>query len=209
MNTTIFWRWLFFCTGLIILSLGATLTIKGQFFGVGSWDVLHIGLAKKIGLTIGSWSILTGILILVLTSLIYKRLPQIGTFLNLLLVGVFIDIFNWLLPDVESLFIQAVLFVLGALLLGYGCGIYIVANLGAGPRDSLMLLVVDKLGWSIMKARTTMEVSVSVVGFLLGGPVGIGTVFMAFGLGPIIQKSIQLNGELLYKCCGERLFLSH
>ena len=209
MNTTIFWRWLFFCTGLIILSLGATLTIKGQFLGVGSWDVLHIGLAKKIGLTIGSWSILTGILILVLTSLIYKRLPQIGTFLNLLLVGVFIDIFNWLLPDVESLFIQAVLFVLGALLLGYGCGIYIVANLGAGPRDSLMLLVVDKLGWSIMKARTTMEVTVSVVGFLLGGPVGIGTVFMAFGLGPIIQKSIQLNSELLYKCCGERLFLSH
>lgn len=194
MSTNIL-RWIFFMGGLMILALGVTLTIKGSMLGVGSWDVLHIGLANY-GLTIGTWAIVTGIIVLVIGIYFNKEMPKFGTWINMFSVGLFIDLFNWLLPDVEGLFLQTCMFVLGILLLGFGCGMYIVANFGAGPRDSLMILLTQRLGWSVTKARTVMEVSVAVVGFAIGGPVGIGTVFMAFGLGPIVAKSLQINEKL-------------
>ncbi|WP_235473382.1 hypothetical protein [Lysinibacillus macroides] len=79
---------------------------------------------------------------------------------------------------------------------------YMVANLGIGPHDTFMLMVVHKLGWSVTRTRTTMEVTVAIVGVLLGGPLGIGTVFMAFGLGPIVQLAIAFNEKLLWQWTG-------
>ncbi|ATP40299.1 hypothetical protein CSE16_09710 [Solibacillus sp. R5-41] len=197
-----FWRCLFFITGIIILSLGVALTVKGQALGVGSWDVLHIGLAKNLGLTIGAWSILLGLLILVIDALFTKRLPRAGTYIDMFLAGIFIDIFNFLLPNPNGLVEQTLAFILGLLLLGFGCGMYIVANLGVGPRDTLMLLIVNKLSWSVKRARTTIEIIVAVLGFLLGGPIGIGTVIMAFALGPIVQWALRVNEKLFYRASG-------
>lgn len=197
-----YWRCLFFITGIIVLSLGIALTIKGQKLGVGSWDVLHIGLQQNLGLTVGAWSIILGLIILVIDSIFTKRLPKLGTYIDMFLAGIFIDIFLFVLPDATTLVEQTLAFIIGIVLLGFGCGMYMVANLGVGPRDMLMLLLVHRLGWSVNRARTTMEVTVAVIGFILGGPVGIGTVFMAFGLGPIVQWAIKVNEKLFYRASG-------
>jgi len=202
MKQAFFTRCLFFIAGILILSLGITLTIKGQFFGVGSWDVLHIGLAKTFGLTIGIWSILIGLTILAFDMMVTKKFPLPGTFADMFLAGIFIDMFNFWLPDIEGFWMQLFAYVTGLLLLGWGCGMYMVANLGIGPRDTLMLLMVHKLGWSVTRARTFMEVTVAIIGFLLGGPIGIGTVLMAFGLGPIVQVALTYNEKLFTKWTG-------
>lgn len=197
-----YWRCLFFIAGIILLSLGVALTVKGQALGVGSWDVLHIGLAKNLGLTIGAWSIILGLMILAVDAIFMKRLPRLGTYVDMFLAGIFIDIFNFLLPNPNGLVEQTIAYILGLLLLGFGCGMYIVANLGVGPRDTLMLLIVQKLNWSVNRARTTIEIIVALVGFLLGGPIGIGTVIMAFGLGIVIQWALRVNEKLFYRASG-------
>ncbi len=202
MKQAFFTRCLFFLTGILLLSLGITLTIKGQIFGVGSWDVLHIGLAKTLGLTIGTWSILIGLAIIAVDIVITKKFPLPGTFIDMFLAGIFIDIFNYLIPDIDGFWMQLLSYVCGLLLLGWGCGMYMVANLGIGPRDSLMLLMVHKLGWSVTRSRTTMEVTVALIGFLLGGPIGVGTVLMAFGLGPIVQFALTYNEKLFLRWTG-------
>lgn len=192
-------RWIFFFTGLIVLGLGVALTVKGQRFGVGSWDVLHIGLYKQLGLSIGLWSIIIGIAIITIASIGLRRFPKIGTFVNMTTVGLFIDFFNWIIPNPNTFLFQLIAFVIGLLLIGIGGGIYISANLGAGPRDTLMLLAVEKLKLSITTARTIMEVSVAIIGYLLGGPIGIGTVIMAFALGPIMQITMKHSRNTLEK----------
>ncbi|MGE7675406.1 YczE/YyaS/YitT family protein [Lysinibacillus sp. NPDC094403] len=202
MKQAFFTRCLFFITGILILSLGITLTIKGQLFGVGSWDVLHIGLTKTFGLTIGTWSILIGLGILAIDMVVTKKFPLPGTFIDMFLAGIFIDIFNYLLPEIDGFWMQLLAYICGLVLLGWGCGMYMVANLGIGPRDSLMLLMVHKLGWSVTRARTTMEVSVAILGFLLGGPIGVGTALMAFGLGPIVQFALTSNEKLFMRLTG-------
>ncbi|MFF5995041.1 YitT family protein [Lysinibacillus sp. KU-BSD001] len=202
MERHIYWRSAFFLLGILLLSFGITLTIKAKSLGVGSWDVLHIGLADTFGLTIGTWSIIIGLIILTIDSVFMKRLPKIGTFLDMFLAGIFIDIFNAMLPTLNGFFPQLIAFCIGLLLLGFGCGMYIVANLGIGPRDALMLLLSHKLGWSVGRARTTMEIIVAITGFLLGGPIGIGTIIMSFGLGPIVQWALKVNEKLFYAATG-------
>lgn len=190
-------QWMYFFIGLAICGFGIALTIKGQTLGVGSWDVLHIGLFKQLGLTIGLWSIILGILIVVISAIGLRQLPQIGTLANMIFFGLFIDLFNWLLPNPETFLIQVICFIICVITLAIGIGFYISADLGAGPRDTLMLLLVDKLNFSITASRTSMEVAVAVIGFFLGGPIGIGTVIIAFGLGPVIQVSLKFTKPLV------------
>ena len=106
------WRWSFFFVGIMILALGITLTIKGKVFGTSPWDVFHLGLFKQIGLSIGSWSVLVGLLIILLTSLYLKVWPKLATWLNMLLIGSFIDCFNWLLPSTTVFVWELLYFVL-------------------------------------------------------------------------------------------------
>ena len=163
---------------MLVMSLGVSMTIKGHRLGIGPWDVLHVGLYQKFGLTIGTWSIITGFIILTGTALVLKEFPKIGTWLNMLLIGLFIDMFNWLLPDFETLGAQTIIFVLGVAGMSYGVGIYVSPNVGAGPRDTVMLVFVEKFGVSLKKARTFIEVVVAALGWLFGGPIGIGTVII-------------------------------
>jgi uncharacterized protein len=204
MRKEIGFRWLFFFIGLIIMGLGVSLTIKGQRLGVGSWDVLHIGLFKNLGLSIGLWSIIVGSVIIVTASLGLREFPRLGTFMNMIFIGLFIDFFNWILPDPHTSPIQFIDFFFGIVLMGIGAGIYLSANLGSGPRDSLMLLTVKKFGCSITVARTVMEVVVAIAGFLLGGPIGIGTIIMSFALGPIIQASLGYNKKIVEKWMSDK-----
>lgn len=194
------WRWTFFFVGLLVFSFGTTLCIKGHSLGISPWDVLNVGLNIHFGLTIGTWSIITGLIIVTGTAIARKSFPQIGTWLNMIAIGVFIDFFNWMIPDVESLFGQIILFVLGVLIMGLGVGVYVSANVGAGPRDTLMLLLVKKTGWSIKRIRTLLEVGVGIAGWLLGGPVGIGTIIVALLLGQIVQVTLPWAQKWLQKC---------
>ena len=201
-GTILLWRALFFMFGVALLSLGVALTVQAPLIGVGSWDVLHIGLTNTFGLSIGTWSILIGIIILTIDGIMMKRFPKLGTILDMLLTGVFIDVFVAILPSATTFQGQLFAFIAGFFLLAFGCGMYIIGNIGVGPRDTFMLLIVNKIGWSVQKARTIIEVTVAVFGLILGGPLGIGTVIMAFALGPVVQWSMQLNRAIFVRLTG-------
>ncbi|MEG0448904.1 MAG: YitT family protein [Lysinibacillus sp.] len=197
------WRWLFFIVGMIIMALGITMSIKGKVVGTSPWDVLHVGLFQNFGLTIGTWSILTGLLIIISTSMVLKTWPKIGTWLNMLLIGMFIDFFNWLLPNTDVYALQITYFMAGLFILSFGCGMYISPNMGAGPRDTLMMIIVEKFGGTIKTARMAIEVIVTIIGWLLGGPVGLGTVVIALTSGYIVQFSLPYCRKVLMKCIGD------
>ncbi|KKK33435.1 membrane protein [Salinicoccus sediminis] len=195
-------RWLFYVVGLIILALGIALTIKGRLLGLGSWDVLHYGLWQTFGLTIGSWAIITGAVIVLLTAIGMRRWPKIGVYINMFAIGVFIDIFNWLIPDVEGWFAHSLIFALGLFVMAFGVAFYITPNLGAGPRDTLMLVLVEKFNMKLSMARNVMELGAAVAGFLLGGPVFIGTVIIILGLGRLIEVFLPLTRKLMVRFLG-------
>ncbi|TFD92858.1 YitT family protein [Jeotgalibacillus sp. R-1-5s-1] len=199
MLRSLVFRWSFFLIGLVILALGATLSIKAQVLGIAPWDVLHVGLFYQLGLTIGTWAIIVGALIIAGTAMVLKQWPKIGAILNMLLVGVFIDIFNWLLPNPETMTGAIFLLLLGVVVMGYGVGIYVSANLGAGPRDTVMMIVHEKTGWKISTVRRGIELIVLAGGWFLGGPVGIGTVVIALFTGTIVNVSLPQSTILLNK----------
>ncbi len=199
----IYWRWLFFIAGLLILAFGISLTIKGQLLGIGPWDVLHVGLYLNVGLTIGSWSIISGLVIVIGTAIGTKKFPKIGTWLNMILIGLFIDFFNWLLPDLSSYLGQTIFFVTGVLIMGLGVGIYVAPNVGAGPRDSVMILIVDKTGWTVKRVRTGIEIVVAIIGWMLGGPIGFGTLLIAVTLGQIVHLTLPMAKRWLHRSTKE------
>lgn len=179
-------RYGIFFIGLMIMSLGIVFTIKANF-GVSPWDVLHIGLYKKIGLTIGSWSVIVGIVIITISSIMLKKLPPLGSFLNMIFVGMFIDAFMLVpfLTTPDTLIGKISMLLLGIVFLGWGMGVYISAKLGAGPRDSLMLAFQMKTGFKVQNVRLVMEVGVLIVGWLLGGPVHVGTIIASLTIGHV------------------------
>ncbi len=204
MNVALCYRWLFFLAGMMFLGLGSSMTIKGDRLGIGPWDVLHVGLYENFGLSIGTWSILAGFTVITATSLARRRWPQFGTWLNMLLIGLFIDFFNFLIPDIHSLIGQILIFIAGVFVMGYGVGLYVSPKMGAGPRDDLMLVLVQKTGLSVNVIRTAIESTAAIAGWMLGGPVGIGTVIVALFVGRIVQMSL-VQCDLLLK----RLILKH
>lgn len=196
MRNELKWRWSFYFIGISVMALGITMTIKGKALGTSPWDVLHIGMFKQFGLSIGSWSILVGLFIILATSLYLKAWPKLATWLNMLLIGTFIDFFNWLLPNASKFGWELTYFILGFFVMSIGCGLYISAELGAGPRDTVMMIIASK-GYSVRVGRMIMEVGAVVVGFLLGGPVGIGTIILALGTGYVIQPSLTYFKKIL------------
>ncbi len=178
-------RWALFMVGLIVMAFGIALMIRADL-GVAPWDVLHIGLTIQFGLTVGTWSILMGMIILAVSGWLMKAWPQIGAFINMVLLGVFIDLFMWILPTPDGILIRLLMLFLGILIIGYGIGLYIAPGCGAGPRDSLMLALKMKTGWKVQRVRGIMEMIVLTIGWLLGGPVFIGTLLFCFGIGQVV-----------------------
>ncbi|KAB2338666.1 YitT family protein [Cytobacillus depressus] len=179
-------RFIVFIVGLLVMTLGAVLLILADL-GATPWDVLHVGLYYKLGLTIGTWTIIVGIAILVASSVILKEFPKIGAFLNMVLFGLFMDFYLWLpfMQTPTSLLGKIIMFASGLIICCYGMGFYISAKFGAGPRDSLMIALTSKTGWKVSHARFCMEVVVLIIGWQLGGPVFWGTVIIGVTIGPI------------------------
>ena len=184
--------------GLLVMALGIVLLIKSDL-GATPWDVLHVGLFYNVGLTIGSWSIIAGLFILAVSAVLAKEFPPIGAFINMLLVGVFIDVYL-LIPFIDSpgnLPGRIAMFVFGILFIGYGMGIYISAKFGTGPRDSLMIAIVNKTGWKIRNVRSVIELTALIIGWRLGGPVFWGTIFYSFSIGPIAGIALPQSQRMI------------
>lgn len=182
-------RCTFFIIGLLIFSLGISLTIQMQHLGVHPWDVLTVGLFEKVGLTIGTWNILIGLSLVCLTLVLDKKYIRVGTLINAVMVGLFVDFFLWLdvLPQARMAWTDVLPMLSGILLMGFGGGLYNAAEIGAGPRDGFMLSISEKLTAPIARVRMITESLVLVVGFLLGGPVFIFSIIFTFIQSPIFQ----------------------
>lgn len=184
-------RWSLFTFGLIVFSLGISITINFQHLGIAPWDVLNVGLYERLGLSIGSWSIIIGILLIGISWILDKSYIRIGTFFNVILIGLFVDFFLWLdfLPHATHTWLDIVYMIIGIIIMGIGGGMYNAGGVGSGPRDGFMLSIAEKLNVPILRVRIIIETSVVLIGILLGGPVFIFTFIFTFIQSPIFQYS--------------------
>ena len=183
----------FLCLGLTLFGLGEGLLIVSAA-GASPWSVFAQGIYLNFGLSIGIVTILISVVVLILW-LPLKQKPGIGTILNALIVGLMIDICIKFVPTPENYFSQLFLAFLAVLTVGVGGGIYLVANLGAGPRDGLMIGLQKKTNLPIAAVRAILEITVMSIGWYLGGTVGLGTLLFAFGIGPAVALSLYLVGK--------------
>ena len=178
-------------TGLVAMGIGIALMADADL-GLGPWDVLHQGLARHTGLSLGVLNIAVGAVVLLLWVPLRQR-PGTGTVLNVLVIGAVVDLALALLPEPGPLAVRAGAMLGGVVLMGIGSGLYIGAGLGPGPRDGLMTGVADR-GHTVRSVRTALELAVLVLGWLLGGTVGVGTVVLAVAIGPLVQVSLERLG---------------
>jgi uncharacterized membrane protein YczE len=170
--------------GLALFGAGIALLIDSDL-GAAPWDVFHTGISEITGIPVGSVIIITGVALLALWIPL-RETPGLGTVLNAVEIGLVAGlVLDWL-PDTEHLALRSGMMLGGVVLIGLGSGFYIGAGLGPGPRDGLMTGLARR-GPSLRAARTGIEISVLVIGVLLGGSVGIGTAVFAFGIGPLVQ----------------------
>jgi len=184
----------FLVFGLILFGLGEGLLIV-SFAGASPWSVLAQGISLNVNFSTGIITIFVSIGVLLLW-LPLKQKPGIGTILNAIIIGLMIDVCINFVPTPENYINQVFLAITAVLTVGLGGGIYLVANLGAGPRDGLMVGLQKKTNLSIALVRGAIEITVMSVGWYLGGIVGLGTLLFAFGIGPAVALGLYLVGKI-------------
>lgn len=197
-------RYTFYFLGLVCFGFGAAVTVKVQYLGLHPWDVLNVALFEKIGLSIGTWSIIIGLILISISLIFRKKYVNIGTFLNALLIGPIMDFFLWwgVLPEAQNNWTDYLILGAGILFIGMGGGMYVSGGIGAGPRDGFMLSISEKTGLSVSRARIVVESLVLVLGYILGGPVFWVTFIFTFLLSPIFQFSLKTFTQLRYSLEG-------
>lgn len=176
--------------GLVFYGLAIAIMVRAGI-GVPPWDVLAQGVSLQTGIGFGWVANIIGAIVLLLWIPI-KQKPGIGTVLNVLLVGTSAQVGLELLPALDVLWQQVLLFAGGLSLLAIATGLYIGARFGPGPRDGLMTGIHRRFGWRIWIVRTSIEVTVLAIGWLLGGNVGVGTVAFALLIGPMVNVTLPL-----------------
>ena len=178
----------FLCFGLTLFGLGEGLLII-SLIGASPWTVLAQGIALNVGFSIGTITLILSITILFLWIFLNQK-PGIGTILNALIMALMIDLCVKFIPTPENFVSQISLAIIAVLTVGLGGGIYLVANLGSGPRDGLMVGLQQKTNLPIATVRVFLELTVVTIGWYLGGIVGIGTLLFAFGIGPAVALGL-------------------
>ena len=176
--------------GLALFGASIALIVRAEL-GVMPWTVLEQGLTRSVGLSIGVWSVVIGVLLLAASMWLGLR-PGLGTLTNILLVGVAIDVTLAVLPPLEGLPLRIGVLVLGIALNGVATGAYIGAGLGPGPRDGLVTSIADRTGRTLRLTRTVVEIGVVILGVVLGGQLGAGTVVFALTIGPLMHFFVPL-----------------
>lgn len=176
--------------GLVLYGVGCAFTIAAGL-GVDPWTVFAEGVSRVTGIGIGWVTNIIGLCVLLLWIPLRQK-PGVGTVANILLVGTSIQFALGVLPHPDVLWLQVLMLVAGVVIVAFASGLYIGAHFGPGPRDGLMTGMHARLGWPIWACRLSVEGSVLVLGWLLGGTVGIGTVVFALGIGPLVHIAMPL-----------------
>jgi len=182
-------RWLKLMSGLVLFGTGLWLGLVADL-GVGPWDVLTGGISQQLGTPFGRTAIAISVVVL-LIGLLAKVAVGPGTLANVVVIGAVVDVLlaTGLLDDLgdQPLALRLLATVLGIACVATGSALYLGAHLGPGPRDGLMVAIHARTGWRVGTCRALLECSVLVLGVLLGGPVGVGTLLFALGIGPAVQ----------------------
>ena len=184
----------FLCFGLMLFGLGEGLLIV-SFTGASPWSILAQGMSLKVNLTIGTITLLVSIAVLILWIPLGQK-PGMGTIFNALIIALMIDLCIKFVPTPSNYIYQLILAVISVITVGIGGGIYLVSNLGAGPRDGLMIGLQKITNLPVAAVRAFLEISVVSIGWYLGGTVGLGTLFFAFGIGPCIALGLFLVDKI-------------
>ena len=171
--------------GLVLFGVSMALLVEARL-GVMPWDVLHQGLARRTGLSLGTMTVIVGVAVLLCWVPLRER-PGLGTVSNVLVIGVAVDAALVLLPTPGAMPVRTALVVAGITLNAVATAMYIGARFGAGPRDGLMTGLVRRTGASVGFVKTSIEVGVVISGWLLGGTVGLATVAFALIVGPMVH----------------------
>ena len=184
----------FLCVGLTLFGLGEGLLIV-SFTGASPWSVLAQGISLNVNLSIGTITFLISIGVLILWIPLGQK-PGMGTIFNAIIIALMIDLCIKFVPTPSNYFHQIILATISVIIVGIGGGIYLVSNLGAGPRDGLMIGLQKVSNLPIAAVRAILEISVVSIGWYLGGTVGIGTILFAFGIGPCVAFGLYLVDKI-------------
>ncbi|NJP39386.1 YczE/YyaS/YitT family protein [Alkalicoccus luteus] len=179
----------FYLAGLAALSFGISLIITAGL-GAGPWDAFFVGLSESIGLTVGSWTFIGGFVLILINAMLLKQKPDFSALITMFLIGSFIDF--WMLivlaDAVPASFVQqAVILTAGILCCGAGIASYLQSSFARNPIDHAMIVFHTLTGKSLAFSKTALELMILVAAFFIGGPIGIGTLIIAFLIGPLIQ----------------------
>ena len=184
----------FLCFGLTLFGLGEGLLLV-SFTGASPWSVLAQGISLNVNLSIGTITLLISIAVLILWIPLSQK-PGMGTIFNALIIAFMIDLCIKFVPTPSDYFNQLILAVISVIMVGIGGGIYLVSNLGAGPRDGLMIGLQKVTNLPVAAVRAFLEISVVSIGWYLGGTVGVGTLLFAFGIGPCVALGLFLVDKI-------------
>ena len=185
----------FLIVGLILFGLGEALLIAAGI-GVSPWTVLGQGISNVLNLSIGKATFFISLFVL-LCWIPLRQIPGIGTILNVIIIATVLDYSLVYLPAPEQISLKLIQVIAGILITGFGGAIYLIANLGPGPRDGLMTGLQELTDLPIAWVRSGIELSVIIIGWILGGIFGIGTLLFALGIGPSVAASIYLLNTTL------------
>ena len=184
----------FLCFGLSLFGIGEGLLLV-SYTGASPWSVLAQGISLKVNASIGIITFFISIFVISLWVFLRQK-PGIGTILNAVIIASMIDLCLNYVTTPESFILKMIFAVTAVLLVGIGSGIYLVANLGPGPRDGLMTGLQKKTNLPIAVVRAFLEITVVSIGWYLGATVGIGTILFAFGIGPAVALGLFIVGRI-------------
>ena len=187
----------FLCFGLILFGIGEGLLLV-SYTGASPWSVLAQGISNYVDLSIGTITFCISLFVITLWIFLSQK-PGIGTFLNVIIIAVMIDVCINNVTTPESFELKIFLAIFAVIITGIGSGIYLIANLGPGPRDGLMTGLQKKTNFPIAFVRAFLEISVVTIGWYLGGTVGVGTIFFAFGIGPCVAFGLYVVDKISTK----------
>ena len=187
----------FLCFGLTLFGIGEGLLLV-SYTGASPWSVLAQGISNYVDLSIGTITFFISLFVIILWIFLNQK-PGIGTFLNVIIIAVMIDVCLNYVSTPESFELKIFLAIFAVIITGIGSGIYLIANLGPGPRDGLMTGLQKKTNFPIASVRAFLEISVVTIGWYLGGTVGTGTLLFAFGIGPCVALGLYIVNKVSTK----------